>query len=145
MMKQPLAKIGGPAATSTNRNVGTVQAPSPTVAGAELATEINTYFAKPVTDGQPQVLYNGDRQYALVTLTLETAGPVVVSTKQNIIPVLSGKGALLETNVPLQFYLAKGNRLWVASTSVNRIKVMIQPIPWLEQLAGLLGGILSKK
>jgi hypothetical protein len=78
-----------------------------------------------------------------VILTLETAGPVAVSTKQQILPVLSGKGQLLETGVPLRFELAKGNRLWVATTSLNRIKVTVQPLPWLEQLAGLLGLIVQ--
>lgn len=127
---------------STDRNMGSVQAPSATVAGAELATEVYTFFARPATDGQLPILYNGDRQYAEVILTLETAGPVAVSTKQQILPVLSGKGQLLETGVPLRFELAKGNRLWVATTSLNRIKVTVQPLPWLEQFAGLLGLIL---
>ena len=137
----PMAKLG--ANTSTDRTRGTVQAPSASVAGAELATELYTFFARPTTDGQLAVNYNGDRQYAEVFLTLETAGPVAVSTKQQILPVLSGKGQLLETGVPLRFELAKGNRLWVATTSLNRIKVTVQPLPWLEQLAGLLGLIVQ--
>jgi hypothetical protein len=111
------------------------------VAGAELHTEISTFFARPTTDGQLAVLYNGDRQYAQVILTLETAGPVAVSTKQQMLPVLSGKGQLLETGVPLMFTLAKGNRLWVATSSLNRIKVTVQPLPWLEQFAGMLAMI----
>jgi hypothetical protein len=136
-----MAKLG--ANTSTDRTMGSVQAPSATVAGAELHTEISTFFARPSVDGQLPVIYNGDRQYAQVILTLETAGPVAVSTKQQILPVLSGKGQLLETGVPLTFTLAKGNRLWVATTSLNRIKVTVQPLPWLEQLAGLLGLIIQ--
>jgi len=126
---------------STNRNFGSVQAPSATIAGAELGTDVSTYFARPPIDGQLPILYNGDRQYAQVILTLETAGPVAVGTRQQILPVLSGKGMLLETGVPLSFFLAKTNRLWVATTSINRIKVVVQPIPWLEQFAGLLGQI----
>lgn len=138
-----MSKIG--ANISTDRNVGSVVAPSPTIAGAELATEVYTFFAKASTDGQPPVIYNGDRQYAQVILTLETAGPVAVSNKQQIYPVLSGKGQLLETGVPLTFYVAKGNRLWVATSSLNRIKVTVEPIPWLEQFAGLLGLIAQKR
>jgi len=137
----PMAKLGPN--TSTDRTVGSVQAPSATVAGAELHTEISTFFARPSTDGQLAVIYNGDRQYAQVILTLETAGPVAVSTKQQVLPVLSGKGQLLETGVPLTFTLAKGNRLWVATSSLNRIKVTVQPLPWMEQFAGLLGLILQ--
>ncbi len=125
----------------TNRNQGAVPAPSPTIAGAELTTEIYTYFAKPPVDGQLPTLYNGDRQYAQVTLTLETAGPVAVGQRQNILPVLSGKGALLETGVPLTFTIAKGTRIYVAATAINRIKVSVQPIPWLEQITGILSGI----
>lgn len=131
-----MSKLGS---TSTDRTMGAVQAPSATIAGAELTTEMYTYIAKPPTDGQLQVLYNADRQYVQVVLTLETAGPVAVATKQQMLPVLSGKGQLLETGVPLSFFLSKGNRLWVAATAINRIKVTVQPIPWLEQFAGLLG------
>jgi hypothetical protein len=135
-----MAKLGPN--LSTDRTQGSVQAPSATVAGAELATEIYTFFARPSVDGQLAVLYNGDRQYAQVILTLETAGPVAVSTKQQILPVPSGKGQGLETGVPLAFTLSKGNRLWVATTSLNRVKVTVQPLPWLEQFAGLLGLIV---
>lgn len=129
---------------STNQTQGSVQAPSPTVAGAELTTEMYTFFARPVTDGRFVVLYNGDRQYAQVVLTLETAGPVAVATKQQLDPVLSGKGQQLETGVPLSFFIAKGNRIYVAATAISRIKVTIQPLPWLEQFAGLLGLLVSK-
>ena len=138
-MMSKLTKIPTPALM--DRNQGSVQAPSATIAGAELATEIYTYFARPPVDGQLPKIYNADRQYAQVTLTLETAGPVAVSTKQQILPVLSGKGELLETGVPMTYFLAKGNRLYVAATSINRIKVVIQPLPWLEQIAGLLGRV----
>ena len=130
--------------TSTNQTQASVQAPSPTVAGAELATEIYTFFAKPVTDGRFVVLYNGDRQFAQVVLTLETAGPVAVSQKQQLDPVLSGKGQLLETGVPLTFFIAKGNRIYVAATAISRIKVTVEPFPWLEQFAGLLT-LLARK
>ena len=141
-----MSKLGPSTATSTNPNQAVVQPPSPHLAGAELATEIYTFFARPQPPQTPfTVLYNGDRQFAQVILTLETAGPVAVSTKQQIDPVLSGKGQLLETGVPLSFFLAKGNRLYVATTSINRIKVTVQPLPWLEQFAGLLSLLNAKK
>lgn len=122
---------------STNQTQGSVQAPSPSIAGAELTTEIYTFFARPTQNGQLAIIYNGDRQFAQVILTLETAGPVAVSTKQQILPVLSGKGQLLETGVKLAWNLSKGNRLYVATSSINRIKVTVQPFPWLEQLVAL--------
>ena len=130
---------------STNNTQGSVQAPSPTIAGAELSTELYTFFARPVTDGRFVVLYNGDRQFAEVVLTLETAGPVAVSRSQQLAPVLSGKGQLLETGVPLTFFVAKGNRIFVAATSISRIKVTVQPLPWLEQITGILGLVLAKR
>jgi hypothetical protein len=131
--------------TTTNQTQASVQAPSPTLAGAELSTEMYTFIARPVTDGRFVVLYNGDRQFAQIVLTLETAGPVAVSRSQQLDPVLSGKGQTLETGVPLSFFVAKGNRIYVAATSISRIKVTIQPLPWLEQFAGLLGLIYSKR
>ena len=56
-------------------------------------------------------------------LTLENAGPVAVGTMSAITPVLSGKGELLETDVPRTFYIAKGTRLYIAATGVNRVKL----------------------
>lgn len=140
-MASPHGKLGPN--VSTNRNTATVQAPSATVAGAELTTEIYTYLAKPPVAGQLPILYNADRQQTQLILELEGAGPVAISTKQQILPVLSGKGALLKTGQRTPFYLAKGQRLYVAASSINRISVTIQPIPWLEQITGLLGRLVS--
>lgn len=143
--KPDVSKLGGN--VSTNNAVASVAAPAPTISTAELATEIYTFFARPNPTGQFTIIYNGDRMFAQVILTLETAGPVAVSTKQQINPTLSGKGQLLETGVPLTFTLAKGQRLYVVTSSINRIKVTVQPYPWLEQFAGLLGMLagLGKK
>ena len=139
----PMSKLGPN--VSTNQTKGSVQAPSPTIAGAELTTEMYTFFARPVTDGRFVVLYNGDRQAAEVILTLETAGPVAVATKQQLDPVLSGKGQQLETGVPLSFNISKGNRIYVAATSISRIKVTIQPVLWQEMIAGMMISLLNKR
>ena len=136
-----MSKIGPN--VSTNNTQGSVQAPSPSFAGAELNAEVYTYFARPAADGTAAILYNGDRQHAQVTLTLETAGPVIVGTKQQLYPVTSGKGARLETGVPTTFYISKTNRIWVATSSLNRVSVTVQPVPWLEQITGLLTSIVS--
>jgi hypothetical protein len=130
-----VSKIG--VQTSTNRNVAATPIPGYNPQTVETTTEIFTYLTKAATDGQSQVLYNGDRQYAEITLTLETAGPVCIGNKQNLLPVLSGKGELLETGVPRSICIAKGNRLWVAATGINRIKVEVKPFAWLEQIAGI--------
>ena len=131
-----------PSNASTVRTEASV--PVPSARTPENTTEIYTYIAKPQPDRYPQIIYNGDRQNARVTLTLETAGPCAVGNKQNIYPVLSGKGVLLETGVPLILTIAKGNRVWIASTAANRVKVEVQPIPWQEQIVAIITAILGK-
>lgn len=108
---------------------------------AEARAMFDTYFTKA---GRTEIIYNGDRQWARITLTLETAGPVSVGNAQQLTPVLSGKGILLQTNVPVAFTIAKGTRLYIAATGVNRVKRMVEPVPWLEQITGLLTGIFGK-
>lgn len=100
--------------------------------GIDRVTDIYTYITRVTTDSQ--ILYNGDRQWALITLILESAGPVAVGTRTDLLPVLSGKGALLVTNVPYQITIAKTSRLYIVSTAVNRVSVKIEPPPWLEQV-----------
>jgi len=110
-----------------------------------------TYFtALPVT-GQPdaQTLYTADRPWVRVTLMLESAGPVAVGTKATITPVLGGNGILLPppsvggTVIPITFNLAKGNKLYIASTSINRVKVQVDPFPWLQDLFFLVQAVIS--
>jgi len=105
---------------------------------AQNKTEIYTYFTKVRSGKAPDILYNGDRLWAKVTLTLENAGPVAVGNKSQITPVLSGKGELLQTDEPRSFWIGKGTRLYIAATTVNRVKVEVEPIPWLEQMSGVL-------
>lgn len=121
-----------------DRNVAQVAAPAATLGAGENKTSVSTYLTKASTTAD--VIYDGDRQWAQITLTLQTAGPVAVSDKSSIAPVLSGKGQLLQTGVPTKFFIAKGTRLYVLSSSVNRISLAIEPVPWLEMIAALLGG-----
>jgi len=121
--------------------VATAPGPQTEQGRAETRSFIDTYFTK---QGETQIIYNGDRQWARVTLTLETAGPVSVGTSQNIGPALSGKGQLLITNVPTTFTIAKASRLYVVATGVNRIKRTVEPVPWLEQITGLISALLGK-
>lgn len=100
--------------------------------------EIYTYFTKP---GDSVQLYSGDRIWAKVTMTLETAGPVAIGNKSSITPVLSGKGELLDTGKPKSINVGRSNRIYIASTSVNRVKVEIEPLPWLEQITGQIDRI----
>jgi hypothetical protein len=91
------------------------------------------------------ILEAGD--WMKVTLVLETAGPVAISTRSDVIPVLSGKGGLLQTNVPREYHLSRGDRLYYGSNAVNRVNVTVESIPYgnaiVELVAGL-GGSINK-
>lgn len=138
-----LSKIGIHVAPQ-DRTKASSPEPSASPSQGSSRTQIFTYFTKPISISQPTaVLYNGDKLWATVVLTLETAGPVSVGQLANLTPVLSGPGQLLRTGVPTPFRIAKGNRLYIASSSVNRVAVVIEPIPWLEQITGLIMSVLS--
>ena len=128
--------------SAPNRNIATAPAPEADQGRTESRTYAQTYFTK--VSNETAILYNGDRQWARVTLELETAGPVVVGTQQKITPVLSGKGMLLVTNEPKTLTIAKGTRLYIASTSINRVTVQVEPLPWLEQITGTLRALVGR-
>lgn len=133
---QQQSKIGP---TSINPGIAKSAEPTRTVGGGEDRTFIDTFLTKVPVTGQPtDVIYNGDRMWARVTLQLETAGPVAVGNMSNLDPVLSGKGQLLETGIPVTFTIAKGSRIYVSATGVNRVKRTVEPVPWLELITGLL-------
>jgi hypothetical protein len=128
-----------------NRAVASAPKPSLDTASGNNRTQIYTYFTKPTRVGDDiPVLYSGDRLWARVKLTLETAGPVAVGQSSQLLPVLSGKGALLPTGGQMEFVIAKGTRLYIASTSVNRVKVTIEPLPWLEQITASVLALVSR-
>jgi hypothetical protein len=135
------SKIGH---VSTNRTVAQMPKPADTTGGSENRTFVDTYFTKAPVDGEPtEIIYNGDRMWAKITLTLETAGPVAVGNSSSITPVLSGKGQLLETDVPAVFFISKGTRLYVAAAGINRVKRIVEAVPWLETITGLLGSLIG--
>ena len=134
-----MAKSKLPQTTVGDRGQATAPLPAVTLGGGATRSKYSTFFTKvPVSGTQTATIYEGDRLWVDVTLVLETAGPVAVSDMATVTPVLSGKGLLLPTGVPLTFRVAKSNKLYIASTAVNRVKVMIQPVPWLEQITGVL-------
>lgn len=120
---------------SMDRNIAQVRVPAATTGEADNKIDISTYITRA---GDAQILYNGDRMWCKVTLLLETGGPVAVGQMSNLTPVLSGKGQLLQTGIPAVFNIAKGNRLYIAATGVNRVSVTVEAYPWLETLTGLL-------
>jgi hypothetical protein len=95
-------------------------------------TDIYTYFTK--ANGETELIYSAE-EWMRIELQLETAGPVAVSTRQDVTPVLSGKGILLPpTGEPVKFLLPRGDRLFIASEAVNRVKFIVEPVPLLEQI-----------
>ncbi len=142
-VQRPGSKIG--MTKLGDRAVAMAQPPSAEVGVGSNRLQVYTYFTKIPQPGEPPpILYNGDRLWARVTLTLETAGPVAVGQASGITPVLSGKGQLLDTGEPMHFDVAKGSKLYIAATAPNRVKVSIQPLPWMEQIVALLGGTAQK-
>lgn len=100
------------------------------------STDIYTYFTKP--NGKSELLYSAEG-WMRMELTLETAGPVAFSTREAVIPVLSGKGVLLDPDgEPKKFTLSKGDRIFIGAESVNRVTVVIEPVPFLEQITLLI-------
>jgi hypothetical protein len=102
-------------------------------------TEVATYFTKV---GGNNLLYQAE-SWVILRLLLETAGPVAVGARDDVEPVLSGKGILLPTDVEVEFPLAKGNRVFITATAVNRVRFIIQPVPWQEQQTSIMGSLLS--
>lgn len=127
-----------------NQSQATQATPQENQGQAQTSADYATFFTKAVYPAGGEIIYNGDRNWVLLTFLLETAGPVVVGQRSKITPVLSGQGQLLITNVPKVMRVAKGTRVYIASTSVNRVQVSIEPLPWMEQITASLGGMLSK-
>ncbi len=93
------------------------------------ATETYTLFTQ---IGGNRLLYSAE-EWVRVNLRLETAGPVAVSTRQDVVPALSGKGILLEEDA-VEFVLSKGDRLFYTAEAVNRVRWIVEPIPFLESV-----------
>lgn len=94
-------------------------------------TEIYSYFTESSTE--TQLLYSAEN-WVRIKLALQTAGPVAIGTSATLTPVLSGRGILLDPDVPFEAYLAKGTRFYITSETVNRVNITIEPVPWLEQI-----------
>ena len=149
------SKLGGPPSphpsatgkigpVSTSRTEASTPQPQAATGAGDNRTQIFTYLTRLPADRSTPVLYNGDRLWAKVTLVLETAGPVAVGQQANLYPVLGGTGVILTVDEPYEVIIAKGTRLYIASNSINRVKVKIEPLPWMEQITGLVGSLLGR-
>ena len=54
------------------------------------------------------------------------------------------QGISLQTGVPVVLDVARGNRLFVLSSAVNRITVVVAPYPWLEVITGSVMRLVSR-
>ena len=106
-----------------------------------------TYFTQP---GPTQLLLSLP-SWSLVTLRLESPGPVAIGTREDLSPVGSGKGRLLPVDEDVKVVMVPLTRLYVVSNSVQRISVMAEPYPWLFELLTairktpvVLGSVLQK-
>ena len=123
-----------------SRAIPTINTPQPDQAAGNYNTTLSTVFTKA---GAITLLYSAERAWMRLTITLETAGPVEVSSVSNFKPFLSGKAQALQTGVPLIYDCAKGSRVWVGAGTVERLKLTVQPLPWLEQITGAAGAIMA--
>jgi len=96
-------------------------------------TEIYTYQTVP--DGRSKLLYSAESTVR-VKMQLINAGPVAVGQREDISPVLSGKGILLSPgDGPIvDFVLTKANRLYIVSESINQVKFIVEPFPYLDDI-----------
>lgn len=134
-----LSGLSGGGGPLTGRGLGTeAQRAIPRSEGAETPgrlqayrTDMFTYFTTP--GGTEEVTaFPG---WARVKVQLESAGPVAIGTTPELQPILGGRGILLDTDEPETFVVAKGTRLYIAAGTVERVKITIEPIPWLEEIA----------
>lgn len=103
-------------------------------------TELFDIFT--TTIGESRSFYTTNR-WIRVTLTLQTAGPVVVATRADVVPVNTGKGASLMPGVPLTMTLPRGSTLYYGCASVQRFSVVVEPIPWANEIAGKIDDVAS--
>jgi hypothetical protein len=101
-------------------------------------TEIYTIFTK--ANGVTELIYSTEI-WIKIKFLLETAGPVAVGTRQELSPVLSGKGVLLATGVELEWVLPKGDRMYWISESINRVKFSTEPISYGDDILTAIGSV----
>ena len=98
-------------------------------------TEMFTVATEP--DGRSRLLYSAE-SWVRLRLALETGGVVAVSTREDLAPLASGKGVTLSKQHTLELVLPRGDRLFVIAESDERLAVVVEPIPWLAQIADIL-------
>jgi hypothetical protein len=102
-----------------------------------LKTDVYTYLTVP---GPTQLLLSLPH-WSVVTLRLETAGPVSVGTREDLSPVGSGKGRLLPANEDIRIVMVPLTRLYIAADAVQRVAIQVEPYPWLFEILNAVKGV----
>lgn len=132
-MRRDIARIAG----SLDRGeIGRVEV-DPNLGEEAQADSVNqvfgilTYFTKV---GETDLFYTAQK-WIDVNVTLRTAGPVAMGNKADLLPVLSGRGVLLVPDETVRFSMAKGDLLYFASETINRISIIVQEPAWQQGIA----------
>lgn len=105
----------------------------------QFQTQTFTRFTDPTaSSGSEKNLVYSAEKWVRVVATLQTAGPVIMGTGSNLSPNTPGQGILLTQNTPVAIVLPRGNRLYMVSNAVDRVAIVIENIPWLEEIAAML-------
>ncbi len=96
-----------------------------------------TFTVRTEPDGRSRLLYSAE-SWMRIRLALETSGAVAVSTREDLAPLASGKGVTITANRSLELVLPRGDRLFVVAETDERLAVVVEPIPWLAQIADIL-------
>jgi hypothetical protein len=135
---QSVGQLTGSVLQRGNTEVGRAM-PTPRAAEPQTLqytqTDVRTFFT--AAGGTQQLVKPSG--WVRIRLLLETAGPVAVGTRANLSPVLSGTGILLDTDVEFETVLTRGGALYIAAEGVNRVKVIIEPLPWMETISLQIG------
>jgi hypothetical protein len=106
--------------------------------GTTFKTDMYTYFTQ--ATGQTTLVFSAET-WVKIRLLLETAGPVSIGWRENLGPVLSGQGRLLPTGLEVWFAMPPGQRLYFASNTVDRVSVVVERIPFGQQILHQIGEV----
>lgn len=104
-------------------------------------TRANTIFTSGQPFGRGHVLYTAQKWFR-VKLRLETAGPVTIGFASDITAVGAGSGASLGAD-EVEVIVKKGDTLYYAANAINRVRMVVEPVPWAEQMWSRVGSILQ--
>ena len=81
-------------------------------------------------------------EWTLVSLQLDSAGPVTVGVQEQLGPVGSGKGIAVSTTTRYML-LGPGERLYTLSSAFNRVTMITHSLPNLVQIVMKLDKVIG--